>query len=167
MTPEEISLVQQSVAQVKPIAPQACALFYQNLFAIAPELRPLFKADVNDQGRKLMDMLTLAVGLLRQPQRLSDAIMHLGTRHASYGVTEAHFQPVGEAMIATLRQSLGADFRPEVEMAWQSMYQELITRMAESLRVGYERRRVLELRAELARKRMAMPWWRRMFSHSI
>ena len=95
MTPEAIALVQQSFAKVKPIAPQAGLLFYQNLFHIAPELRPLFKADVSDQGRKLMDMLAIAVGMLNQPQRLAEAVTQLGTRHSDYGVEMAHFKPVG------------------------------------------------------------------------
>ena len=164
MSPEAIELVQLSFAKVKPIAPAAGALFYKNLFEIAPELRPLFKADVSDQGRKLMDMLAIAVGMLRQPQRLEEAVAQLGTRHAAYGVQEAHFKPVGEALIRTLEQGLGDDFTPQVKMAWLSMYKEVVEIMGQSLRVAHERKRVAQLKRELATAPKKLPWWKRLFS---
>ncbi|MBV8168055.1 MAG: hemin receptor, partial [Alphaproteobacteria bacterium] len=64
MTPEQITLVKESFAKVKPIAPQAAALFYGRLFEIAPEVRPLFKGDIEEQGRKLMQVIATAVGAL-------------------------------------------------------------------------------------------------------
>src|SRR5579862_7610985 len=57
MTPEQVTLVKQSFAQVAPIAPQAAALFYGRLFEIAPDVRPLFKRDMAEQGRMLMEVL--------------------------------------------------------------------------------------------------------------
>ena len=39
MNQETISLVQGSWSKVSPIAPQAAALFYQNLFAADPSLK--------------------------------------------------------------------------------------------------------------------------------
>ncbi|MFG5779773.1 globin family protein [Comamonas sp. J-3] len=163
MTPEAIDLVQSSFAKVKPVAPQAGALFYKNLFNLAPELRPLFKADVSDQGRKLMDMLAIAVGMLRQPQRLNDAVMQLGRRHAAYGVKQEHFRPVGEALLMTLEQGLGDAFTPQVRLAWQSLYKELTEVMGESLREENERKQVAQLRAQMERKKRALPWWKRLF----
>ena len=164
MTPEAIDLVQTSFAKVKPIAPQAGALFYKNLFQIAPQLQPLFKADVHDQGRKLMDMLSIAVGMLRQPERLRYAVAQLGRRHAAYGVTQEHFRPVGQALILTLEQGLGADFTPQVKMAWMVMYKELMEVMGESLREANEMRAVMQLRAEVARRKKTLPWWKRIWS---
>ena len=41
MTPEQITLVQESFKQVQPIAAQAADLFYGRLFEIAPQVRPL------------------------------------------------------------------------------------------------------------------------------
>lgn len=166
MTPELIDLVQNSFAKIKPIAPQAGALFYKNLFQLAPELRPLFREDVSDQGRKLMDMLAVAVGMLRQPQRLKEAVEQLGTRHAAYGVKEEYFKPVGEALLLTLEQGLGNDFTPQVKLAWATLYKELTGIMGESLRIAIERKRVAALRATLASRKKALPWWRRWFSLS-
>ena len=46
-----------SFAKVAPIAPQAAALFYGRLFEIAPEVRPVFKGDIEEQGRTLVAVL--------------------------------------------------------------------------------------------------------------
>ena len=71
MTPEQISLVQSSFAKVAPIADEAATLFYARLFQIAPDVRPLFKGDLEDQGRKLMAALGTVV---RSLDRLDDVL---------------------------------------------------------------------------------------------
>jgi hemoglobin-like flavoprotein len=49
MTPERIALVQGSFRKVVPIAGLAADIFYDRLFETAPEVRPLFPADMTEQ----------------------------------------------------------------------------------------------------------------------
>ena len=86
MTPKQISLVQESWAKVKPIAPQAAEIFYSTLFELDPSLKPLFKNNMVEQGNKLMTMLDTAVKLLDSPEKLIPAVKKLGARHVDYGV---------------------------------------------------------------------------------
>ena len=53
MTTNSVSLVKNSWDKVKPISDQAAGLFYGRLFEIYPEVKPLFKGDMQQQGRKL------------------------------------------------------------------------------------------------------------------
>lgn len=122
MTPEQVKLVQGSFAKVAPIADTAANLFYDRLFAIAPELRTLFPADLTEQKKKLMQMLGTAVTNLHQVEKILPAVQALGKRHAGYGVTAAHYAPVGAALLWTLEQGLGADFTPPVKEAWTATY---------------------------------------------
>lgn len=122
MTPQQIHHVRTSFALVAPIADQAAALFYANLFEADPSLRPMFKSDLGHQGERLMAMIGAAVGLLDQPQRLMPVLHALGARHAGYGVREPHYATVGQALIKTLSQGLGDAFTPEVAEAWAAMY---------------------------------------------
>jgi len=115
-------LVQTSFAQVRTIADAAAALFYGRLFELDPTLRPLFKGDLKEQGRKLMDMLTLAVKGLDRPDTLLPALAALGRRHAGYGVNKHDYETVGEALIWTLEQGLGPSFTPDVREAWEAVY---------------------------------------------
>ena len=93
MTPDQIQRVRSSFALVLPIAEQAGALFYTNLFEADPSLRPLFKGDMAAQGARLTQMIGSAVALLDKPQTLPPVLRMLGARHAGYGVEPAHSPP--------------------------------------------------------------------------
>lgn len=122
MTPVQIRLVQESFARVVPVADNAAALFYQRLFMLDPSLEALFKGDMVQQGRMLMQTLALAVRSLQQPAPLVPALEQMGQRHVGYGVTDAHYDTVGSALLWTLEQGLADAFTPEVAEAWQAAY---------------------------------------------
>jgi hemoglobin-like flavoprotein len=122
MTPEHITLVQRSFADVLPMADTAAALFYERLFVLAPTLRPLFHGDMREQGRKLMAMLQRVVAGLSRSDELVPIVRQLGVRHRGYGVKDAHYATVGAALLWTLEQGLGERFTPEVQAAWTSAY---------------------------------------------
>lgn len=122
MTPENIELVKSSWLKILPIADQAAELFYGRLFEIAPEVKPLFKTDIKKQGKKLMDMLYVAVNNLDHLGRIMQPVKDLAVRHVHYGVKDEHYDVVGQALLWTLGQGLGDDFTPEVEAAWTETY---------------------------------------------
>lgn len=122
MTPEQITLVQTSFKSVAPIAPKAADLFYDRLFEIAPEVRSMFPADLAGQKVKLIAMLATAVNNLHQLDVIMSAVRDLGSRHRGYGVTAAHYAPVGAALLWTLEQGLGSAFTPDVRAAWTDVY---------------------------------------------
>jgi hemoglobin-like flavoprotein len=122
MTPAEKNLVQTSFAKVAPIADQAASLFYGRLFEMDPTLRPLFKGDLGEQGKKLMQMIAFCVKGLDALDQLVPAVQNLGKRHAGYGVTDAHYDTVGGALLWTLEQGLGPEFTPDVKSAWTTVY---------------------------------------------
>ena len=122
MTPSQIDLVQSSFAKVAPIADTAARLFYERLFEIAPEVKPLFNRDMKEQGRKLMATLGLVTKGLKNLEAILPAAKSLATKHVSYGVRAEHYQPVGDALLWTLEQGLGSDFTPEVRDAWLAAY---------------------------------------------
>jgi hemoglobin-like flavoprotein len=122
MNPTHVLHVQASWAQVQPIAHVAGPLFYAHLFRADPSLRPLFRGDLDAQAVKLMQMIGVAVRQLGDLPTLVPALQQLGRRHHGYGVRPAHYDTVGTALLATLRQGLGPAFTPEVEAAWRTVY---------------------------------------------
>jgi hemoglobin-like flavoprotein len=122
MNPHQIDLVRNSFALVKPIASQAAALFYANLFERDPDLRSLFHGNMAEQGERLMSMIGTAVGMLDRSATLVPALRMLGARHAGYGVEVQHYDSVGSALLQTLEQGLGEAFTPEVRAAWARLY---------------------------------------------
>ncbi|MCG8650530.1 MAG: globin domain-containing protein [Pirellulales bacterium] len=132
MTPKQIELVQSSWQHVKPISEQAAELFYGRLFTLDPSLRPLFKGDMKEQGRKLMATLNLAVTSLTKLETILPAVRDLGRRHVKYGVADEHYNTVAEALLWTLEQGLGDEFTDEVKEAWTQTYITLSTVMIEA-----------------------------------
>jgi nitric oxide dioxygenase len=129
MTPEQIQLVRSSFAKVAPIAEPAAAMFYDRLFTLDPSLRPLFKGDMAEQGRKLMTMIGAAVANLHQMGELTPTVRALAVRHVGYGVEDTYYQTVGTALLWTLEQGLGDGFTPAVRDAWTVCYGTLSAEM--------------------------------------
>jgi len=132
MTPEKIALVRGSWQQVLPIKDTAAQLFYGRLFELDPSLRALFKGDMAEQGRKLMATINTVVASLDNLAPVLGAVEDLGRRHVGYGVTEAHYDTVGSALIWTLGKGLGAQFTPPVEAAWAEAYATLASAMKQA-----------------------------------
>ena len=128
----QIGLVQDSFAKVVPIRDAAAAIFYDRLFEIAPEVRPLFAGDISDQGSKLMATLGGVVNGLRDLDKIVPVAQSLAIRHVGYGVTPDHYALVGQALLYTLAKGLGDGFDAETRDAWVAAYGTLSAVMIEA-----------------------------------
>src|SRR5436190_347261 len=113
MTPDDIELVQSTFEKVRPISEAAARMFYGRLFEIAPEVKPLFKGDMAEQGRKLIATLAVVVGSLHSLQTILPAVSTLAKKHVEYGVKPSHYAAVGAALLWTLERGLGAAWTPD------------------------------------------------------
>ncbi|MFA6902053.1 MAG: globin family protein [Gallionellaceae bacterium] len=132
MNKENIVLVRSSWKQVVPIKETAAELFYGKLFELDPALRSLFKGDMVEQGRKLVAMINTVVNSLDNLGPILETIQEMGRRHVGYGVTAAHYDNVGNALIWTLAQGLGAQFTPATKEAWIEAYTTLASTMKQA-----------------------------------
>ena len=105
-----------------PNSEMAANLFYGRLFEIDPSTKVLFKGDMKEQGKKLMNMITAAVNGLNDLDGLVPVVQDLGRRHGGYGVQDKHYGSVASALLWTLEQVLGDAFTTEVKMAWTEAY---------------------------------------------
>jgi len=130
MTPQQIELIRDSWAAVEPTA--ATDLFYRNLFAAAPALRPLFPDDLSAQGHKLAAAIDLVVANLDDLEEILPVVRGLGQRHVGYGAKPAHYEVVGMALLQTLETGLGDAFTPEACEAWGAAFGLLSSVMIEA-----------------------------------
>jgi hemoglobin-like flavoprotein len=159
LTLAQKTLVQETFATVATIADDAAALFYRRLFEIDPSLQQMFRGNMAEQRKKLMQMLTAAVKGLDHPDQLIPAVQGLGRRHAIYGVTDKHYETVGAALLWTLQKALGNAFTPEAREAWTTVYGLLATTMKDAAREGLDARNRIVASA-LSRNDVAVvnPW---------
>ena len=121
LTPQQQRLVRESFAVVQDYASSLTKLFYGRLFELEPGVRGLFKPSLDEQSRKLFEMLATAVGALDRFEELRPALADLGRRHIGYGATPAHYDVVRVALLWALAQALEHDFDRETRGAWDQM----------------------------------------------
>jgi len=140
MTPHQIHTIRKTFALIEPRAEVMALIFYQRLFALDPSLRLLFRGNIEEQGRKLVQMLGTAVGLLDQPFALEPSLEALGRRHAGYGVEERHYDIVSKALLDTLEECLGSAFTRDAMDAWAAVYGIVATSMQRGAADAFEHR---------------------------
>jgi hemoglobin-like flavoprotein len=119
MNKRNVGLLRQSFALIEPQAGIAGLVFYRNLFALDPSLRPLFQSSIEFQARKLMESLSCTIASLDNPESLVPALEAMGRRHFSYGARTEHYDIVIEALLQTFAEVLQSAFSSEVREAWK------------------------------------------------
>lgn len=122
MSPEQVHLIRKSFAELSRHEHIAALVFYRRLFEIDPNLQRLFKGDIEEQSRKLVEMLGVLIAMLERPLGLELELKAMGLRHAGYGVKDEHYAMVGRALLDMLAETLDRGFTPEVREAWTALY---------------------------------------------
>lgn len=130
MTTQQIQLVKSTWAMVATLDPETVGgLFYNRLFEIAPEIRPMFRAPITEQSRKLLSMIAYVISKLDKLDDILDEVGKLAQRHVQYGVEPAHYAIVADALLWTLEKGLGEHWTPDVKEAWVVCYTNLAQAM--------------------------------------
>jgi nitric oxide dioxygenase len=122
VTPDQIKTVQDSFDRVFPYKDALSLSFYEELFKIAPHVRPLFPEDTTAQRLKLTDTLSYTVHNLNRPEVVEETIVGLARRHVKYGARQEHFAPVGMALIEALKRHVPGGLSDAQADAWLEAY---------------------------------------------
>lgn len=104
-------------------------MFYEALFELDPSLQAMFPRDMEQQVRKLTDMITYMVSRLQTMAGIQKDIDAMAVRHAGYGVRDAHYATVGKALLQVLEQRLEDQWDEEASQAWSELYNVWATSM--------------------------------------
>jgi hemoglobin-like flavoprotein len=132
LTAEEIVRVRSSFDMVFANTTGMMTAFYDRLFELAPEFRPMFPADMSVLKQDFISKLAVLVGSLDQKTGLLAGTDMLGRNHQRYGVKPEHYPVVGEALLWSLARGLGPHWTDEVEQAWRKVYRDIAQRMMTS-----------------------------------
>ena len=132
LTTQEIDLLRRSFLILGVENAFAGELFYKHLFSDRAELEKMFVTEIASQSEKLTNMLGMIVSQLHNMPGLLSLVTDLAQRHVVYGVKAEHYRFVGEALLKTLGEVLGAEFSSSVEDAWVKAYDGIAVAMVES-----------------------------------
>ena len=123
LTEHEMTLIKKSWSTFRHIDPLVVGdAFYSKLFFDKPALRKMFPREMDAQYKKLLDMLNTIVMRLDKLDELTEEIVAMARRHEGYGVKPEHYEPVGEALLWTLKAGLGSEWNEELKNAWIKCY---------------------------------------------
>ncbi|MGB3372374.1 MAG: globin domain-containing protein, partial [Rhodococcus sp. (in: high G+C Gram-positive bacteria)] len=136
MDARAISLVRttfKAVAAVEGGPEKLTRSFYAILFARNPAVRDFFPASMETQRDKLVTAIAYAIDQLEDLDRLLPFLAQLGRDHRKYGVVDAHYSAVGDALITALEQFAGNEiWTEEVDAAWRDVISVMAGTMIEA-----------------------------------
>jgi len=123
MNAERKRLVVESWQSVTADRDRIATAFYERLFEIDAHARQLFaRTNMTEQRVKVMTMLDDIVRNLDQLDELIPTVAALGRRHHGYGVVDADYDRVREALLGAIGNALGDAFTRDVRSAWEEAY---------------------------------------------
>jgi hemoglobin-like flavoprotein len=113
LTDQHARQIRVNYRVLEPAGNLVATLFLRRLREISPEIQPFLRGEEGSQRRQLLTAIALAVASLEQLEDIVPALRLLGSKYRAQGVTEMHYGAVGEALLWTLKQSLGKHWTNE------------------------------------------------------
>ena len=119
----DIDALETSFDLVAPKGDELMDIFYSNLFAVAPAVKPLFAgSDMRKQHAMLLSALVLLRKSLRDLDSVVPTLKRLGARHVAYGARPEHYPVVGNVLIGAMAHVAGPDWEPRYAKAWTEAF---------------------------------------------
>lgn len=120
--------------------PDLTVRFYEILFERYPHLAPMFRRDRAAQAKMLAGAIAAVLDHLEDAPWLETTLGQLGAKHVEYGVTNAMYDMVGDALIATLAEVAAEAWTAEVAEQWLLAFSAIATMMKAGAAVAIEAR---------------------------
>ena len=134
MTPEATALIKSSYADVAAKPRQLAARFYEELFSVAPNLRPLFPKDLTQLQGHFEAALALVVRNLDEMSALQEPLRDLGAQHVHWGARPEDYVTAREALVKAIG-ALSSSWNDALAAHWQSAVTAIIVPMLEGAAV--------------------------------
>ena len=134
MTPEAIALLKASYGEVTATPRQLASRFYNELFTLAPNLRPLFPADLTRLQGHFEAALALVIKNLDEMNVLRESLRDLGAQHVHWGARPEDYVTARESLIRAIGALSGA-WNPTVEGHWREAITAIVVPMLEGAAV--------------------------------
>jgi hemoglobin-like flavoprotein len=126
----DTALLRTSFEAIVERQPLLTKRFYEILFERHPEVRSLFgRRPLEAQEQMLTRALVAVMDHLDDAAWFTEKLEALGAKHAGYGVTDAMYDWVGDALLATLAEVAAEDWSPALATEWGCAYRAIAATM--------------------------------------
>ncbi|GIV40595.1 MAG: hypothetical protein KatS3mg033_2395 [Thermonema sp.] len=95
--------------------------FYERLFALHPHMQSLFKGNVEEQGQKLVNVLTLVASKLDKLELIRQEVKALAERHKQYNVKPEYYLPFINLLLSVLAEAMGDKWTETTDQAMRKI----------------------------------------------
>jgi NAD(P)H-flavin reductase len=110
------------------------AYFFATLFVHNPELWPVFPLTFDGSRTQVFEALTRCVWAFDRPESVTRWLAGLARDHRKYGVTEHHYRPFCDALLAAVRAFSDGAWSAQTQAAWEAALQHIGAAMADAAR---------------------------------
>ena len=122
LSDDEVQKVKAVWQQVISQKDEASIYFYDRLFTIAPEIKPLFKLDGVRQRSLLMDILNLMATRADRINEIEETFVNLGIRHVKYGAEEKYYPVVRDVLMDVFDKFAPNDLDDSTKQIWTKLH---------------------------------------------
>lgn len=114
-------------------------LFFRELFRLDINLKKVLPGNTVFLNRKFFNMLA-ALQNVKYLENIAESVVKLGERHLlRYGAQIGHFDTLKQALLAALGEHLGDRFTPELQAAWNGVFDEVAAVMKQAMTAAERR----------------------------
>lgn len=107
-------------------------IFYESMFKTYPEIKPLFKSDMESQRIKLLNTLNLVINSIQDFEEMKESLLELGIVHKDLGIDAPMYDIVISNSVIALKMASNNTTTPEEEKAWEQAFRMISDTMLEA-----------------------------------
>jgi len=126
-------LVKNCIDDIADSREELSRLFYRELFHLDINLKKVLPGNTVFLNRKFFNMLA-ALQNVKYLENIAESVVKLGERHlVKYGAQIEHFDTLKQALLKALAEHLGERFTPELEAAWNGVFDDVARVMKQAM----------------------------------
>lgn len=128
MHPSQKEVVKSTLPALREHGEEITRVFYQDLLASNPELRPMFATGDQENGsqaKRLAGAILAYVASIDKLDLLGPAVTDISRRHVATQVRPEHYPIVGKHLLKAIKSVLGDAATLEILDAWAAAYDAL------------------------------------------
>jgi hemoglobin-like flavoprotein len=126
-------LVKNCIDEMASSREELSRLFYRELFRLDINLKKVLPGNSVFLNRKFFNMLA-ALQNVKYLENIAESVVKLGERHLiKYGAQIEHFDTLKQALLTALAQHLGERFTPELQAAWNGVFDDVAAVMKQAM----------------------------------